>query len=119
MLLGPCSFQRLKYNMLISSAVRRSKASAPKPAALPVVGHGNGHGGLDKANVSSAAAVLRVASHMVSKKFFGMAVKKWPGKHRAKLCKLGSSLMLGVWNGKGKLGEKLSLAWGRPPLMQC
>ena len=59
MLLGSCSFQRLKCNMLISSAVRRSKASAPKPAALPVASHGHGHGGLEKANVSSAAAVLR------------------------------------------------------------
>ena len=56
MLLGSCSFQRLKCNMLITSAVKKSKASAPKPA-LPVAGHG--HGGLEKASVSSAAAVLR------------------------------------------------------------
>ena len=56
MLLGSCSFQRLKCNMLITSAVKRSKASAPKPA-LPVAGHG--YGGLEKASVSSAAAVLR------------------------------------------------------------
>ena len=56
MLLGSCSFQRLKCNMLITSAVKRSKASAPKPA-LPVAGHG--HGGPEKASVSSAAAVLR------------------------------------------------------------
>jgi hypothetical protein len=42
--------------MLITSAVRRSKASAPKPAALPVASHAHG---LEKANVSSAAAVLR------------------------------------------------------------
>ena len=45
--------------MLITSAVKRSKASASKPAALPVASHGHGHGGLEKANVSSAAAVLR------------------------------------------------------------
>ena len=43
--------------MLICSAIRRSKASAPAPA-LPVASH-DPHGGLPKAKVDSAAGVLR------------------------------------------------------------
>ena len=43
--------------MLISSAVKRSKAAHAKSAPLPVASHA--HGGLPKAKVDNASAVLR------------------------------------------------------------
>ena len=90
--------------MLISSAVRRSKASASAPA-LPVASH-DPHGGLPKAKVDSAAAVLRGCYPT------GFQETAWNGTEES--IGEGQTQGLKAWFQLGLLGVDLQRkAWGQ------